>query len=908
MPRFAALIACCLLAGPAVGEVNIPYEIRVLDNGLTVIVHEDRKAPIVAVNIWYHVGSKNEYPGRTGFAHLFEHLMFQGTENLDAEYLSYLQELGATDLNATTWFDRTNYFQTVPKNALDTVLWLESDRMGHFSGAISQAKLDEQRGVVQNEKRQGENQPYGKVWETMLPQLFPDGHPYSWETIGSMEDLDAATIEDVRDWFDTWYGPNNAVLVIAGDIDAEDAFARVEKFFGDIPAGPPLTRPDDWIPRHADERRVRMEDRAPQARVYMAWTGPEWGSRDADLLALAGEILGSGKNSRLYERLVYNEQIATDATLAPLALEIAGVTYLAASAAPGVDLATVEAAVREELQRFIDKGPTKRELERVRTQYRARFLRGIERVGGYAGKSGILAQGAVYGGNPEAYKQELRHIEAATVKDLQRVAAEWLGRGALVVEVHPYPQLQAAAAGVDRSAGPPAPTDFPDVSFPAFERHRLANGLEVIISPRGDIPLVELSLVMDAGYAADQFGRPGTSSLAMSMLDEGTKSRSALEISEALALQGASLGSGSGLDTSTVSMSALADNLEASLEIFADVILNPVFPEQELERLRRIGIARIQQEKNRPLSMALRVVPRLLYGEGHPYAQPLTGSGTEADLQALTREDLVNFHATWIRPNRATLVVVGDVDSGTLVPQLEQLFADWEPGDAPTKALQVDTPSRERVLYLVDRPDADQSVIFAGQLLPPKANPDEVAISAMNDVFGGMSTARINMNLRENKGWSYGAYSFVLDARGERPWLAYAQVQTDKTRDSVAELLQEYRGLQSGRPATDDELRTVIRSDTLSLPGRWEDGGSVLGSITEIVRFGLPDDYWDKYAERVNGLQLDEVNGIAARLIEPDGIVWVVVGDRAKIEDELRELDFDAIRLVDADGQRLASQ
>ncbi|MDJ0927862.1 MAG: pitrilysin family protein [Gammaproteobacteria bacterium] len=908
MPRLSALIACCLLAWPAVGDVNIPYEMRVLDNGLTVIAHEDRKAPIVAVNIWYHVGSKNEYPGRTGFAHLFEHLMFQGTENLDVEYLSYLQELGATDLNATTWFDRTNYFQTVPKNALDTVLWLESDRMGHFSGAISQAKLDEQRGVVQNEKRQGENQPYGKVWESMLPRLFPDGHPYSWETIGSMEDLDAATVEDVREWFDTWYGPNNAVLVIAGDIDVEDAFARAEKFFGDIPAGPPLTRPDTWIPRHREERRLRMEDRAPQARVYMAWTGPEWGSRDAHLLALAAEILGSGKNSRLYERLVYNEQIATDATLAPLALEIAGVTYLAASAQPGIDLATVEAAVREELARFIDKGPTKRELERVQTQYRARFLRGIERVGGFGGKSGILAQGAVYGDGPDAYKQELRHIEEATVKDLQRVAAEWLGRGAFVLEVHPYPALKTAKAGVDRSAGPPAPTDFPDVSFPDFERHQLANGLEVVISPRSEIPLVGLSLVVDAGYAADQFGRPGTSSLAMSMLDEGTKSRSALEISEALAMQGASLNSGSGLDTSTVSMSALAENLDASLDIFSDVILNPVFPDQELERLRRISIARIQQEKNRPLSMALRVVPRLLYGEGHPYAQPLTGSGTEADLRVLTRDDLVDFHATWIRPNRATLVVVGDVDSESLLPQLEKLFADWEPGDAPKKSLQVDAPTRERVLYLVDRPDADQSVIFAGQLLPPKANPDEVAISAMNDVFGGMSTARINMNLREDKGWSYGAYSFVLDARGERPWLAYAQVQTDKTRDSVAELLQEYRGLQSDRPATGDELQTVIRSDTLSLPGRWEDGGSVLGSITEIVRFGLPDDYWDKYAERVNGLELDEVNAIAAQLIEPDDIVWVVVGDRAKIEGDLRELGFDAIRLVDADGQRLARQ
>ena len=341
---------------PAQAEVEIPRTVRVLDNGLTVIVHEDRKAPVVAVNIWYQVGSKNEPAGRTGFAHLFEHLMFQGSENFDDEYLSYLQEIGATDLNATTWFDRTNYFQTVPKNALDTVLFLESDRMGHFAGSITQEKLDEQRGVVQNEKRQGENQPYGKVFETLLPRVFTGGHPYSWETIGSMADLEAASLEDVRDWFATWYGPNNAVLVIAGDVDTDDALARVEKFFGDIPPGPALTRAREWIPRHTGERRLEMVDRVPQPRVYMAWTGPAWGSRDAHLLALAADIIGGGKNSRLYERLVYTDQIATDSALAPLNLEISGITYLVASAQPGTELDAVEAAAREELARFIKDG------------------------------------------------------------------------------------------------------------------------------------------------------------------------------------------------------------------------------------------------------------------------------------------------------------------------------------------------------------------------------------------------------------------------------------------------------------------------------------------------------------------------------------------------------------------------
>jgi zinc protease len=365
----ASIVGCATMLMYSVAAraepIDIPYTQVQLDNGLTLIVHEDRKSPIVAVNIWYHVGSKNEVPGHTGFAHLFEHLMFQGSENFDDEYTPFLQQLGATDLNATTWFDRTNYFQTVPKNALDTVLWLESDRMGHFVGSISQDKLDEQRGVVQNEKRQGDNQPYGKVWTHLLKQVFPVGHPYSWETIGSMEDLNAATLEDVSEWFDTYYGPNNAVLVIAGDVNADDVIARVEKYFGDIPPGPPLTRPGTWIPRHDAGRRMSMQDRVPQARIYMAWPGPQWGTRDAHHLALAADILGADKNSRLYKRLVYEDQIATDVTVAPLALEISGVSYLVASAQPGVPLNQVEAALNEEIARLVDKGPTRRELERT---------------------------------------------------------------------------------------------------------------------------------------------------------------------------------------------------------------------------------------------------------------------------------------------------------------------------------------------------------------------------------------------------------------------------------------------------------------------------------------------------------------------------------------------------------------
>jgi zinc protease len=910
--QFASLVAALVLApallvapsASAAVEVDIPYTLRKLDNGLTVVVHEDRKAPIVAVNVWYHVGSKNEVRGRTGFAHLFEHLMFQGSENSKEDYLNFLPKLGATDLNGTTFFDRTNYFQTVPKNALDTVLWLESDRMGHFKGAISQAILDEQRGVVKNEKRQGDNQPYGRVFEQVLKQLFPPDHPYSWETIGSMEDLDAATLDDVRKWFETYYGPNNAVVVIAGDVDTEDAFAKAAKYFGDIPPGPLVTRFEEWIPSHDRVRRQSMQDRVAQPRLYLAWTGPRWGTRDAYHLELAAAILAGDKNSRLYERLVYRDQIASDLEFGALALEIAGLTYLEVSPNPGVSLERLEAVFNEELERFRRSGPTARELERAKTQRRAAFLRGLEKVGGFSGKSGVLAESAVYGGSPDAWKQGYEAAQAATRADLQTVVRKWVTDAPFVLAVEPAEKLVAGTAGADRSKLPMPAGEVP-VTFPAFQRATLGNGLQLIVVERPELPVVGLSVVLDAGYAADQSARPGTANLTMAMLDEGTKTRDALGISEELALLGASLGTGSSLDSSSVSLSALADKLEPSLEIFADVVLNPAFPQSELDRLRKVYLAALSQEKTQPNAMALRVVPKLLYGEGHAYAQPLTGTGTEATLAALTREDLARFHARWFRPNHATLIAVGPVTIASLRPQIERLLGDWQPGDIPAKQVADVTPRASRTLYLLDKPGADQSVIFAGQLIPPRSTPDDAAIELMNDVLGGQFTSRLNMNLREEKHWSYGARSFAYDARGQRPFLAYAPVQTDKTAESIAEIRREFRELVGKRPATGEEVATVKGTNTLSLPGQWETGGAVLASISQIVQFGLPDDYWNSYAATIRGVTPEAVNKAAKDYLRPDDLVMVVVGDRRVIEPGLKDLGFDAIQLINADGELL---
>ena len=884
--------------------LDIPFRRFVLPNGLTVIVHEDHKAPIVAVNVWYHVGSKNERPGRTGFAHLFEHLMFNGSENYDKDFFGPLEQAGATDMNGTTNEDRTNYFENVPTNALDLVLWLESDRMGHLTGAISQPKLDEQRGVVQNEKRQGENEPYGKVWDFLTPKLYPSNHPYSWTTIGSMEDLDAAKLPDVKDWFATYYGAANAVVVVAGDIDVQTAKQKVEQYFGDIPAGPPVARQQAWIAKRTGSQRGVMQDRVPQARIYKVWNVPGWGTPEADYLSLLSDVLSSGKSSRLYKRLVYDDQTATDVSAYVDMREIAGLFVIEATARPGVELARVEKAVDEEVRRLLAGGPTPAELSRVKTQYRAGFIRGVERIGGFGGKSDVLAQGEVFAGRPDFYQVRLNRVRQATTTKLTGTARQWLTDGVYTLEVHPYPEFQTASAAADRSKLP-VPGTPAEAKFPELERATLSNGLKIVLARRPSIPQVRFDLVLDAGFAADKSAIPGTASMTLAMMDEGTTRRNAIQISDELAQLGAKLSTGSRLDVSSVSLEALKENLDPSLAVYADVVLHPSFPRHDFERLKKQRLAHIQQEKADPVGLALRVFPGLLYGPGHAYANPWTGSGTEESTGRLKREDLIRFHDTWFKPNHATMVVVGATTMAEIRPRLERLFAGWKPGDVPAKSIATVEQQPRPLVYLMDRPGSLQSVIIAGNLAPPKANPNEVAIQTMNGVLGSDFSSRVNMNLREDKHWAYGAYTFFRDARGQRPFIAYAPVQTDKTKEAVVELDKELRGIVKDRPIEPAELSRAQASLTLTLPGSWETMGALSGAITDILSYGLDDRYYDTFAQKVRSQTIQSLTQVAAEVVHPDQLIWVIVGDRSKIEPGIRELKLGEIRLIDSNGKPL---
>jgi len=896
------LFLICAAAFAQTAGIDIPYKKFVLDNGLTVIVHEDHKAPIVAINIWYHVGSKNERPGKTGFAHLFEHLMFGGSENFHGRYIDAMERVGATDLNGTTNNDRTNYFEDVPTSAVDYALFLESDRMGHLLGSFDQKTLDLQRGVVQNEKRQGENQPYGVVEQIVTENTYPAAHPYSWTVIGSMDDLNAASMSDVKQWFRTYYGPSNATLVLAGDIDFETAKAKVQKYFGDIPAGPPIGKQEVWIAKMIGTHRGTVQDRVPQARVYKVWNIPQYGAADMDYLDLVADCLSEGKVSRLYKRLVYDDQIATDVRAEIDDREIGSQFDITGTARPGQDLAKVEKEIDEELTRFLQTGPTADELERVKTQYVARFVRGVDRIGGFGGTSDVLARGQTYMHDPDFYKVQLQRVQSATAEDLKVAARRWLSDGEYILEVHPYPKYKTDSESVDRSKLPETGTP-PELKLPKLERTTLSNGLKVILAERHEIPVANFWLQMDAGYAADQFATPGTASMTTALLDGGTDKLSALEISNQEALLGAQLRAYSNLDTSTVFCSALKSHLDKSLDLYADVILHPSFPQDDFLRLQKQRIAAIQREKVTPVPMALRVFPELLYGPNHAYGNPLTGSGTEASVSALTRDDLVKFHSTWFKPDHATLIVVGDTTISELTPKLERLFDGWKAGDIPKKNISTVAYPAKPVVYILDRPGALQSFILAGEIAPSRNSPDHIAIETMNNILGGNFGARINMNLREDKHWSYGATSLFWNARGQEPFIIFAPVQTDKTKESLEEIGKELRGIIGDRPPTAAELAKVQANETLSLPGSRETMSEVGNSIDELVEFGLPDDYYDKYAGRVRALTLADMEAAAKKVVRPDHLIWVVVGDRAKIEAGVRELNIGEVKFLNADGK-----
>lgn len=886
-------------------DIHIPFKKYVLSNGLRLIVHEDFKAPIAAVNVWYHVGSKNEKEGKSGFAHLFEHLMFNGSENYNTDYFQALEAIGATDMNGTTNNDRTNYFQNIPIGALEQVLWLESDRMGHLTGAIDQAKLDEQRGVVINEKKQGENQPYSKEEDLFTEAMYPKGHPYSWTVIGSMEDLNGASVGDVHEWFKNYYGAANAVVVIAGAIKAEEALEKVKQYFGHIPCGPTIARHEVNIPIRTGHSRQEYEDHVPEAKISIAWNVPQWGTLEAAHLDLIAAVLSSGKTSRLYKRLIYDQPLATSVTAVNYSREIAGNFLIECKVRPGQHPDEIEQTIHSILNEFLAHGPSEDELLKVKSQYFAAFIKGVERIGGFGGKSDVLAESEVFGDRPDFYHTYNEYLEHTTLADLKATANRWLKDGSHTIIAKPFPVYSVEPSLIDRK-NLPALLPTPPSSFPTLQKAKLNNGLEVVLAKRPDSPTVVMGLMMQGGFSTDKLsGKPGLASIAMNMLDEGTANLNALEISENLSLLGASIQSINDMDRSYLTLNTLKQSLEPSLDIFADILLHPSFPPSDFERIKSLQIAGIQREKTNPIHMALRVMPKFLYGNTHPYSQPLSGSGFEESVHQITLEDVRQFYINWIQPNQATLAVVGDLDMDDLLPLLEKKIGSWQSISEVKNFIPPPQDQEGNVLYLMHKPEIQQSVLMAGYTIAAYGQISEIAKEPLMNILGGDFTSRINLNLREDKHWTYGAGVFVRDTIGARPFITYTQVQIDKTKESIEEIIKEFNWITGEKPITAAEFEKTKNNQIMALPGIWETNAAVYSSLNELIKFGLDDNYWKDYSMRVRELDLDQVHRLTKELVSAGKLKWFIVSNKEVVLPALKELGFSQIILVDADGNQI---
>ncbi len=917
----SALAAPAAAAQPAplaqlVRAVDIPYETFTLPNGLTTIVHTDRKAPIVGVTIYYRVGSKSEPKGRTGFAHLFEHLMFGGSENVE-NFDIPLEAAGSTSTNGSTWYDRTNYVETVPTGALDLALFMESDRMGHLLGAVTQDKLDKQRGVVQNEKRQGDNDPYSLAEYAIGDGLFPVGHPYRHSTIGSMADLDAASIADVRKWFIDNYGPNNVVLALTGDIDAAKARPMVERWFGDIPRGPEVKRPEAGPVTLSAPVSREMSDQVPQIRLYRAWSGPGLNDADAPALDAAMRVLGGLASSRLDNALVRGEQLATSVTAMSLQFEQTSFLQVTMDIKPGVDRAAAEARFDALIAKFLAEGPNEDELRRAATSSVAGQINALEMVGGFGGKGSTLAEGQLYSGNPAQYKKDLEAVAALTPELVRSAAQRWLGRPVFKLAVIPGERTERGetmggwgdeatsaptrpdaklpppplVTGPKREAPPVAPVG--DLAFPAIERATLSNGIPVILARRTAVPTVIVSLNFDAGYAADLLDTPGTQALMMGMLDEGTTTRNSTQIAEEQERLGARISSGAGLDSSSVTLQALTANLAPSLSLLADVVRNPAFAPGEVARVRDQQLASLAQVEANPRALATRALGPILFGPAHPYGLPGDGLGNVAAVGALTPEALRAAHGKWLRPDLARIAVVGDVTMAQLKPALEAAFGAWQaPTTAkPVKPLNGAVPAPRPRIVLIDRPNSPQSVIVAGRVLPLTGRDAGLeALDLANEVLGNGFLSRLNMDLREEKSWSYGVRSGVSSPLGPRTLSIAAPVQADRTGDSIKVIIAQMTAFPGSRPVDPVEFNRVTDGNIRGLPNRFETNGQVLGAVLSNDRLGRADDYYATLPTRYRAIDQAALDAAARTYLTPQGLVFIVVGDRKLVEPQLKGL------------------
>ena len=903
-----ASFVCAFVVSTAAAQPapKVEFEKYTLPNGLDVILHVDRKLPVVHVNQWFHVGSKNEQAGRTGFAHLFEHMMFQGSKNAAGDYFSYAEKAGANifagGVNGTTDNDRTNYFATVPSTNLEYLLWLEADRLATLPDALTKEKLDNQRDVVKNERRQGlENQPYGRAFKLIVENLHPKGHPYSWSVIGSHEDLTAASLDDVKEFFKTYYTPNNLSLVITGDFDPAEAKRLVEKYFAGIAPGPSLDRPARWIPQLDGEKIIEANDRVAQERVYLAWPSPpHFEAGDAEL-QIASAILTDGLSSRLNKVLVYDRQLASNVSSFQNSNEISSLFAVIATARPGAQLAQIEGIITDEIARLATGGPTAEELNRAKTKIEYNFISGLERIGGFGGKADRLNSYNTYLGAPGKFETDLARYRNASANSVRDVVNKWLNtRNRLLVRFHPETSSRERQAALDRSKPPAIGTDKP-FAAPEVKTAKLENGLEIFVVERKELPKVAVMLATRAGTVADPAGKEGVAHLTATTVELGTKTKQALEIEDALGDLGTSLSASAARESSQLTFQTLKRNLAPAISIFADVARNPVFPETEVAREKKIHLDRLSQEAKNANVLATRIGDMLLFGPTHPYGRPRTGlPGT---VEPITRADLARFHETYWKPGGSALIFAGDITLAEATELARQHFGSWSGGAPPAVSIPAPQPVGPGQVFVVDRQDAAQTIVAQLLTAPPRNAADYYAFNLADAVWGGGFQTRLNLNLRENKGYSYGVFSFPSFYTKTGAWVATGGVQTNKTKESLAEFTSELKNISGQKPITAEELSDAKANRVRSYAQQFESVGQLVGQIAQLWTLGLPVTELQRFTDETRTMTLAAVNQAAQRYAVPGNATLLLVGDHSQIGPGLRELNLGEITILDVEGK-----
>jgi zinc protease len=886
---------------------KIEFEKYTLPNGLQVILHVDRKLPIVHVNEWFHVGSKNEKQGRTGFAHLFEHMMFQGSKNASGEYFSYVEKAGANvregGVNGTTDNDRTNYFVTAPSGNLEYLLWLESDRLATLIDGVDQAKLDNQRDVVKNERRQGlENVPYGRWLSLLVENLHPAGHPYSWPVIGSHEDLTAASLDDVKDFFRRFYTPNNLSLVIAGDFDPAEAKRLVEKYFGPIPTGPALDRPSRWVPKLEGERIVEVSDRVPQERTYMVWTAPPYFDAGDAELTLTSTILTDGLSARLNKVLVYDKQLCTNVNSFPFSSEISGAFVVIATARPGIALPQIEQIITEELGKLAKTGPTAEELDRAKTKQEYQFVTGLERIGGFGGKADLLNQYNTYLGDPNKFEEDINRYRRISANDLKDTVGKWLDtRNRILLRFHPEKSGRPSQVALDRTQQPQLGTDKP-FHAPDVKTAKLENGLEIYVVERPELPKASVLLATRAGAVADPAGKEGVAQMTITNIDLGTKTKKALEIGDEFGNLGTDLTGFATREYSALTFEVLKRNLAPALTILSDVVLNSSFPESELEREKKRALDRLAQDAKNPNALAGRIGAMLAFGPNHPYGRP--ARGLPSTVAKITREDLVQFHQTYWKPGGSALIFVGDVTLAEATELAKKAFGSWTGGAPPQITIPAPQPLGPGKIYIVDQQDAAQTVVSQILRAPQRKTDDYYALNLADAVWGGGGFGtRLNLNLREDKGYSYGVFSNLNLLSSSGVWAAQGGVQTNKTKESVQEFLNELKFIAGQKPVSEKELESAKQTRIRGYSQQFESLGRISGQIAALWAVGLPMSEMQRESEEISRTSLSAVNSAAQKYAVPEQSTLLLVGDLSKIEAGIKDLHSGEVVVLDSEGK-----